>query len=210
MFMNSSLFLEGIVAGFLIATPVGPIAVLCIQRTLNQGRIHGIVSGLGAATADAIYSFIAVFGLTFILNFLSREQIWLRLGGGIFLCYMGLKVFRAKPVQQAVSGNNISYVGNYVSAFFLTLANPATLLAFAAVFAGLGLVSAAGHYVSAGLLIAGVFIGSELWWFTLSGATGIFLKKLGYSRLASLNKISGIIIASFGLFILLSLGIWRA
>ena len=94
--MNTSLFFEGIVVGFLMATPVGPIAVLCIQRTLNQGKIHGIVSGLGAATADAIYSFIAAFGLTVISNFLFKEQIWLRLGGGIFLCYMGLKVFRAK------------------------------------------------------------------------------------------------------------------
>jgi threonine/homoserine/homoserine lactone efflux protein len=208
--MNGSLFLEGIVIGFLIATPIGPIAVLCIQRTLNQGKIHGIVSGLGAATADAIYSFIAAFGLTVISNFLAKEQMWFRLGGGIFLCYMGLKVFRAKLVQRAVSGNNISYIGNYVSAFFLTLANPAAFLAFAAILAGLGLVSATRHYVSTGLLIAGVFIGSGLWWFILSGVTGIFLKKLGYSRLALLNKISGIIIASFGLFILLSLGMWKA
>jgi hypothetical protein len=113
-------------------------------------------------------------------------------------------------VQRTISGNNISYIGNYVSAFFLTLANPATFLAFAAIFAGLGLVGAAGHYVSAGLLIAGVFIGSGLWWFTLSGVTGVFLEKLGYSKLASLNKISGIIITGFGLFILLSLEIWKA
>jgi threonine/homoserine/homoserine lactone efflux protein len=208
--MNSSLFVEGIVVGFLMSTPVGPIAVLCIQRTLNQGKIHGIVSGLGAATADAIYSFIAVFGLTVISNFLSREQIWLRLGGGIFLCYMGLRVFRTKPVQRVASGNDISYMSNYVSAFFLTLANPATFLAFAAIFAGLGLASTTRHYVSAGLLIAGVFIGSGLWWCILSGATGIFLKKLGYGKLALPNKISGIIITAFGLFILLSLGIWKA
>jgi threonine/homoserine/homoserine lactone efflux protein len=208
--MNISPFFEGVVVGFLISMPVGPIAVLCIQRTLNQGKMHGIVSGLGAATADAIYSFIAAFGLTFILNFLIKEQIWLRLGGGIFLCYMGLRVFWSKPVQRTISGNNISYIGNYVSAFFLTLANPATFLAFAAIFAGLGLVGAAGHYVSAGLLIAGVFIGSGLWWFTLSGVTGVFLEKLGYSKLASLNKISGIIITGFGLFILLSLEIWKA
>jgi threonine/homoserine/homoserine lactone efflux protein len=208
--MNSGLFFEGIIVGFLIATPIGPIAVLCIQRTLNQGRIHGIVSGLGAATADAIYSFIAAFGLTVISNFLVKEQMWLRLGGGLFLCYMGLKVFRTKLVQQAVSGNNINYIGNYVSAFFLTLTNPATFLAFAAIFAGLGLVSTTGQYVSAGLLIAGVFVGSGLWWFTLSGITGIFLKKLGYDKLALLNKISGIIITGFGLCILLSLGIWKA
>ena len=208
--MNTSSFFEGIVVGFLIAMPVGPIAVLCIQRTLNQGKIHGMVSGLGAATADAVCSFIAAFGLTFISNFLIKEQMWLRLGGGIFLCYMGLKVFRSKPVQRVASGNDISYISNYVSAFFLTLANPATFLAFAAIFAGLGLASTTRHYVSAGLLIAGVFIGSGFWWCTLSGVTGIFLKKLGYNRLASLNKISGIIIAGFGLFILLSLEMWKA
>jgi threonine/homoserine/homoserine lactone efflux protein len=208
--MDIVLFLKGIAVGFLMSTPVGPIAVLCIQRTLNQGKTHGMMSGLGAATADVVYSLIAVFGLTFITNFIIKEQEWLRLGGGIFLCYMGLRVFRSKLAQRSVSGDNISYISNYVSAFFLTLANPATFLAFAAIFAGLGLVRGAGHYLSAGLLVAGVFIGSGFWWFILSGATVIFLKKLGYDRLALLNKISGIIITGFGLFILLSLEIWRS
>ena len=94
--MDIGLFFKGLVVGFLISTPVGPIGVLCIQRTLNKGRLHGIVSGLGAATADAIYGFVAAFGLTFVSNFLVKEQLWLRLVGGIFLCYMGVRVFLFK------------------------------------------------------------------------------------------------------------------
>jgi threonine/homoserine/homoserine lactone efflux protein len=205
--MNGSLFFEGVVVGLLMALPLGPIAVLCIQRSLNQGKIHGMVSGFGAASADAIYGFIAVSGLTFISDFLVKEQVCLRLVSGLFLCYMGVKVFRTKPVQRVTPGNNTSYFNNYISALLLTLANAGTFFVFAAVFAGLGLVRESGHYSSSGVLIAGVFVGSGTWWFTLSSITGIFKEKLGYSRLGLLNKISGIIITGFGLFVLVSMWI---
>lgn len=203
--MNIGLFFKGLVVGFLISTPVGPIGVLCIQRTLNKGKLHGIVSGLGAATADAIYGFIAAFGLTFISNFLVKEQMWLRLVGGIFLCYMGVRVFLSKSEQRTAPGENTSYVGDYMSVFFLTLTNPITFLAFAATFAGLGLVNLIEHHIAALLLIAGVFVGAGLWWLILSGITSTFLRKLLYSRPAWLNKISGIVIIIFGLFVLLTL-----
>jgi threonine/homoserine/homoserine lactone efflux protein len=203
--MNIGLFFKGLVVGFLISTPVGPIGVLCIQRTLNKGKLHGIVSGLGAATADAIYGFVAVFGLTFISNFLVKEQMWLRLVGGIFLCYMGVRVFLLKSEQRTTPGNSSSYVRDYVSVFFLTLTNPITFLAFAATFAGLGLVNLIEHHIAALLLVAGVFVGAGLWWLILSGLTATFLGKLLYGRPAWLNKISGIVIVVFGLFVLLTL-----
>jgi threonine/homoserine/homoserine lactone efflux protein len=203
--MNSGLFLKGFLVGFLIAMPVGPIGVLCIQRTLHKGKLHGIVSGLGAATADAIYGFIAAFGLTFISSFLVKEQMWLRLIGGIFLCYMGARVFIAKSQQRTTSGDSTSYVRDYVSAFILTFTNPTTFLAFAAMFAGLGLVNIIEHHIAALLLVAGVFVGSGLWWLTLSGITATFLGKLLYSRPTWLNKTAGIVIIIFGLFILLTL-----
>ncbi|HUW19478.1 MAG TPA: LysE family transporter [Sedimentisphaerales bacterium] len=203
--MDSSIFFKGIVVGFLVATPLGPIAVLCIQRTLNEGKIHGMVSGLGAATADALYGLIAAFGLTFVSNFLVKEQLWLRVGGGILLCYMGGRIFLSRPVQRAASGNGASYTNNYISTFLLTLANPGTFIAFAAMFAGFGLVQANGHYASAGLLVAGVFVGSEIWWLILSSVAATFLQRLGYGKLSWLNKIAGIVIAGFGLFVLLSL-----
>ena len=203
--MNIGLFFKGLLVGFLISTPVGPIGVLCIQRTLNKGKLHGIVSGLGAATADAVYGFIAAFGLTFVSNFLVKEQMWLRLAGGIFLCYMGVKVFLFKSKQRTVPGDSTSYFRDYVSMFFLTLANPITFFAFAATFAGLGLVSLIEHHIAALLLVAGIFVGAGLWWLILSGITATFLGKLLYSRPAWLNKISGIIIVVFGLFVLLTL-----
>ncbi len=203
--MDISLFFKGLFVGFLISTPVGPIAVLCIQRTLNRGRLHGIVSGLGAATADVVYSFIAAFGLTFISNFLIKEQLWLRLVGSIFICYMGVRIFLSKSEQQTVPGDNASYVGDYVSAFFLTLTNPVTFLVFAAIFAGLGLVRTVEHQITALLLVAGVFVGSGLWWLILSFITATFLGKLIYRKPAWLNKVSGIVIIIFGLLVLLTL-----
>ena len=203
--MNIGIFFKGLVVGFLISTPVGPIGVLCIQRTLNKGKLHGIVSGLGAATADAIYGFIAAFGLTFISNFMVKEQLWLRLVGGIFLCYIGVRAFLFKSEQRTAPGDSTSYVRDYVSMFFLTLANPITFFAFAATFAGLGLVNLIEHHIAALLLVAGVFVGAGLWWLILSGITATFLGKLLYSRPAWLNKISGIVIVVFGLFVLLTL-----
>ena len=203
--MDISLFLKGLFVGFLISTPVGPIAVLCIHRTLNRSRLHGIVSGLGAATADVVYSFVAAFGLTFISNFLVKEQMWLRLVGGIFICYMGVRVLLSKSEQRAVPGDNTSYVRDYVSAFFLTLTNPITFLAFAAIFAGLGLVRTVEHHITALLLVAGVFVGSGLWWLILSFITATFLGKLLYSKPAWLNKVSGVVIIVFGLLVLLTL-----
>jgi threonine/homoserine/homoserine lactone efflux protein len=203
--MNIGLFFKGFLVGFLIATPVGPIGVLCIQRTLHKGKLHGMVSGLGAATADAIYGFIAAFGLTFISNFLVKEQMWLRLVGGIFLCYMGAMVFLSKSERHTASTDSTSYVSDYVSAFILTFTNPTTFLAFAATFAGLGLVNIIEHHIAALLLVAGVFVGSGLWWLMLSGIAATFLGKLLFSRLAWLNKAAGIVIIIFGLFILLTL-----
>jgi threonine/homoserine/homoserine lactone efflux protein len=203
--MNIGLFFKGLVIGFLISIPVGPIGVLCIQRTLNKGKLHGIVSGLGAATADAVYGFVAAFGLTFVSNFLVKEQIWLRLAGGIFLFYIGVKVFLFKLERQTATGDNTSYVRDYVSMLFLTLANPITFFAFAAIFASLGLVNLIEHHIIALLLVAGVFVGAGLWWLLLSGIAATFLGKLLYNRSTWLNKISGIVIIVFGLFVLLSL-----
>jgi len=203
--MTTIIFLKGIVIGFLISTPVGPIAVLCIQRTLNEGRIHGIVSGLGAATADAVYGFLAASGLSFISNFLIKEQLWFRLVGGLFLCYMGVRLFRSRLVQRAVSGDGASYFSNYISALLLTFSNPGTFLAFAAVFASLGVTQTRLHHASAGLLVSGVFIGSNFWWLTLNCITAAFLKKLDYLKLTWLNKISGMTITGFGICVLVSL-----
>jgi len=203
--MDIRFLLRGLVIGFSIAAPVGPIGVLCIRRTLAKGCVSGLVSGLGAATADAIYGCIAGFGLTFIASILISQQGWFRLIGGAFLCYLGLKTFLTRPAEQAASAEGSGLVGAYASTFFLTLTNPMTILSFAAIFAGLGVVSASGNYASAGMLVLGVFIGSALWWLILSGGVSVFRARFNPHGLRWVNRISGVIITGFGLLALLGL-----
>ena len=202
--MEWGLFLKGFVIGFSIAAPVGPIGLLCIQRTLSGGNVQGVVTGLGAATADALYGFIAAFGLTFISNFLVDQSIWFRIIGGLFLCYLGIQAFLRKPQEQTVSVAKTSILSAYGTTFFLTLSNPMTILFFAGIFAGLGIVSESKHYASAGLMVLGVFAGSGAWWLFLSGATGFFRNKISEGKLALVNKISGVVILAFGVIALIS------
>ncbi len=203
--MNVTLLLRGIVIGFSIAAPVGPIGVLCIRRALAEGRAAGLVSGLGAATADALYGCIAGFGLTFISSLLIGQQMWIRLLGGLFLCYLGVKTLLAKPSEQPTSVESSGLAGAYSSTFFLTLTNPMTILSFTAVFAGLGVGNVSGGYGSAATLVMGVFIGSSLWWLFLSGMAGAFRARFNARALRWVNGISGIIITVFGLAALSSL-----
>jgi len=201
--MFISFLLRGLLIGFSIAAPVGPIGVLCIRRTLAEGRIPGLVSGLGAATADATYGGIAGFGLTFISSLLISQQVWLRLIGGTFLCYLGLRTFLIRPAEQAASAKGNGLIGMYASTLFLTLTNPLTILSFAAIFAGLGVASTGGNYLAAGILVLGVFLGSALWWFILSGGVSIFRTKFTTRGLRWVNRISGIIIMGFRVIALL-------
>lgn len=201
--MEISFLLRGLIVGFSIAAPVGPIGVLCIRRTLAKGRASGFASGLGAATADAIYGSVAGFGLTFLSSILVSQQSAFRLVGGVFLCYLGLKTFLTTPAGQPAQAGGNGLVGAYASTFFLTLTNPMTLLSFAAIFAGLGVAAAGGSYLASGALVLGVFVGSALWWLLLSGGVGMFRARLTVRGLRWVNRISGAIIAGFGVLALL-------
>jgi threonine/homoserine/homoserine lactone efflux protein len=200
-----SFFFKGLLIGFSIAAPVGPIGVLCIRRTLAEGRPAGLVSGLGAATADALYGSIAGFGLTMISAFLIDQQTWIRMIGGAFLCYLGLKTVFAKATDQAAQAQGGGMVSAYISTFFLTLTNPMTILSFAAIFAGLGLGAAPGDFSSAGVLILGVFCGSAAWWFLLSGGVSLLRRQFSQSAIRWVNRISGLVILSFGILAFWSL-----
>ena len=189
-------FLEGLLIGFSIAAPVGPIGVLCIQRTLVNGRWSGFLTGLGAATADGVYGAIAALGLTVISNALVNQQFWLRLIGGMFLLYLGMRTFVSRPADTAAADRHTSLVSDYVSTVFLTLTNPMTILSFVAVFAGLGLANAPERG-GAVLMVSGVVMGSAAWWLMLSGLVGVFRERLG-RRLRLINRISGLIILTFG------------
>ncbi|MFB3885191.1 MAG: LysE family translocator [Thermodesulfobacteriota bacterium] len=203
--MKSGFLLRGLIIGFSIAAPVGPIGVICIRRTLAQGRTFGLISGLGAATADGIYGSIAGFGLTFVSSILIGQQSWLRLVGGLFLCFLGLRTFFASPPRKEAGTESTGLLGAYASTFFLTLTNPMTILSFAGIFAGFGVGSTSGNYVSAAILVLGVFIGSALWWLILSTAVGMISKKVQPRKLRWVNRISGMIILVLGFLALLSL-----
>jgi threonine/homoserine/homoserine lactone efflux protein len=189
---------KGMIIGFSIAAPVGPIGILCIKRTLSSGRTIGLLSGMGAATADAMYGCAAAFGLTFISNFLLQQQLWLRLVGGAFLCYLGIKTILSQPSTVASPGNQKGFLSAYGSTFILTLTNPLTILFFASVFAGLGLVHPGGGYSTAAITVLGVFLGSALWWVTLSGVISLLRNRINLSGLRWVNRISGVIILGFG------------
>ena len=198
---------RGLVIGFSIAAPVGPIGVLCIRRTLADGRYAGFLSGLGAASADALYGCVAAFGLTSVSGFLVDQQLLLRLVGGAFLLYLGFMIFRERPAewQAAISGTSYGGLARaYSSTFLLTITNPLTILSFAAIFAGLGLIESAG-YVLATVLVLGAFSGSTLWWLLLSGGVSLFRLRLGFGTLRWVNRASGMIIFGFGVAALLSL-----
>lgn len=199
-------FLKGLILGFVIAAPTGPIGIMCARRTLTVGRRAGFASGMGAATADVIYGFIAAFGVTFISDMLIEHQSGLRLAGGFLLCFLGIKTFVQRPEREPLSKPSLSrFAGMYTSTFFLTLTNPATIFSLAAVFAGFGLAGARGSILSAGVLVLGVFLGSAVWWLFLAGVVTLLKRRIGDPRLEWVNKIAGIIIALTGVGALLSL-----
>jgi threonine/homoserine/homoserine lactone efflux protein len=204
--MAGPFFFKGLFIGFLIAAPVGPIGVLCARRTLMHGRRAGFFSGMGAATADAIYGFIAAFGLTIISDLLVGWQFWLRLVGGVVLLYLGIKAFAARPVRREdLPRTARHYAGLYSSTFFLTLTNPMTVFSFAAVFAGFGLAGAKGSLLSASILVLSVFTGSALWWIFLVGLFSIFRKRFRSHDLTWVNRIAGLVIGGTGVLVLASL-----
>ena len=190
-------FLKGLIVGLSIAAPVGPIGVLCIRRSLANGRTVGFVTGLGAATADAVYGAVAAFGLTTVSSFLVGQKLSLALLGGAFLCYVGIRTFLAPPASEAASSKTTTLLSSYISTVFLTLSNPATILSFIAIFAGFGLGTSV-EYKSATLLVAGVFIGSASWWLILSNGVSYFRDRLNRDAMRWVNRFSGMILFAFG------------
>lgn len=203
--MDTSFLVQGLVLGFSIAAPVGPIGVLCIRRTLAFGPLTGLLSGLGAATADAFYGAVAGFGLTFISMLLVSQQYWLAWVGGIYLMYLGVRILRAAPAQSNQPPAAANLAGAFLSTFALTLTNPVTILSFAAIFAGMGLAVNTSDFGDAGALVLGVFAGSALWWLTLTTTVSLFKTRLSPDILQWVNRISGAIICGFGVIVLLGL-----
>ena len=220
-------FLRSLFIGLAIAAPVGPIGVLCIRRTLANGRLSGLVSGMGAATADAIYGSLAAFGLTFLSAWLVGQRFWLGLLGGIFLVYLGFRTLLQRPSPPApahglASDADVAAISpspkvgrggrgvralssDYTSTLALTLTNPMTILSFAAIYAGMG-IQMGSSFWNAALMVTGVFAGSALWWLFLSTAADLLrVRFLTPNGLLWVNRVSGAIILAFGVAALVSL-----
>ena len=202
--MDLTFFLKGIAIGFIMAIPIGPIGIMCIRKTLTEGRLSGLIIGLGAATADLFYGCVAAFGLTVISDTLTDQRIWIRIAGGALLFFLGVKTFRAHPKDPKFKTTGSGRLRSYLTVVFLTLTNPLTIFAFIAVFAAFGLGDGLSFF-SAAILVAGVFIGSCLWFLLLSSGTILFRKKLDLVGLKWVNKIAGILIIISGLIVIGSL-----
>jgi threonine/homoserine/homoserine lactone efflux protein len=197
----ASLFLKGALIGLSIAAPVGPIGVLCIRRSLAHGRAVGLATGLGAATADGFYGAVAAFGLTALSSFLLDQQLWLALLGGLFLCWLGVRTFMARPAPITTSTAAVGLASAYASTFVLTLTNPMTILSFVAIFAGIGLGDTR-RASGAAIVVLGVFLGSAAWWLLLSFGTSSVRLRLDDQWMRVINRASGAVITAFGIYAL--------
>lgn len=197
--LRANFLLRGLLIGFSIAAPVGPIGILCIRRSLADGRQAGLVTGLGAATADAAYGAVAAFGLTAISRLLVAQRSWLGVLGGLFLCWLGVRTLLSTPREDASDVRGGGLWSAYASTVVLTLTNPMTILSFVAVFAGLGL-GASPDVAAAGSMVAGVFLGSALWWIILSSAAAWMRRRISTGGMRGLNMLSGAIILGFGVY----------
>ncbi len=196
--MLDNLFIKGLIVGFCIAMPVGPIAMLCIRHSLIRGMIYGLAAGLGAALADTLYGVLAAFGISMISHLLSNHQIWFQLIGAVVLCYLGVTTLLSKPKEENEKDVPLSLIRIVITTLFLTLTNPLTFLGFAGIYAGFGICLEEKGMFSACILTSGVFIGSAVWWLLLSCGTAKLGKKMNYKPTQLLNTISGSLILACG------------
>ena len=203
--MTLMFLLKGIAIGLSISAPVGPMGVLCIRRTLATGRTYGLVTGLGIATADLFYSGIAAFGLAFVSSALLDHRVALRLAGGVVLCLLGARIFfeKAQAAAPPAAGLPVTrLLSAYASALLLALSNPVGIVFFTAIFAGSGLAETGGDFLGAAMLVAGVCSGSLLWWTILSTSVSVLGARLSPGILAHVNRVSGLLIVFFGVYVL--------
>lgn len=204
MITEITLFFKGLIIGFAMALPIGPIGIICVRRTLTEGRLHGFIIGLGAATADTLYACIAAFGLTMISDLILKQQFYIQLVGGTLLLYIGEKTYFSIPKDPATTTVKESIAASYFYTVFLTLTNPLTFFSFIAIFAAFGFGDGMS-LLSATTLVLGVFVGSSLWFTILSLGVTFFRKKLDLNGLKWVNRIAGILILITGVVALVTL-----
>lgn len=197
--MELTFFIKGLVAGFVICVPFGPIGLLCVMRTLTDGKGAGVAAVLGASVVDAFYCAIAGFGVSYLSNFLTNERTILRLAGALILIAMGIKMFFTHPAEKTPEAKGHGWVASFGSSFFLMLTNPLAVLVFTATFSALGIGGWQDAHISTGMLVAGVFVGSALWAPIFVAGASLFNLQLTVSQLQLANRIAGALLFCFGL-----------
>jgi threonine/homoserine/homoserine lactone efflux protein len=196
--MDVSLFVQGIIIGLTLAVPVGPLALICIQRTVKEGRLHGIFSGIGVATADSFYAAVTFLGLTVISGLIIAQQYLFRFLAGVVLIIIGIRVFLSIPSSISAKTEHETYLKDYLSMVALAIANPLTLVFFLVILPGYGVVIYGIDSLSAAEFVAGVFFGSTVWWVVLCGSIGSVRSRLSGENLRLINRVSGLLISCFG------------
>lgn len=202
---EAALFAKSLVLGLAIAAPLGPIGALCIARTLERGFAAGVAGGLGTALADGAYAMLAAMGFAAFSGALAVIDMPLRLGGGAFMLWLGWTSLRPAPLRAAAEVSRRDLWGTVAATFLLTIANPMTILSFAALFAGLGLASTSGPGAAVPV-VGGVFAGSMLWWVMLSGGVALARHRLPAVFAAWVSRLSGAVLIGFGLWALATAG----
>ena len=196
--MDVSLFIQGIIIGLTLAVPVGPISLLCIQRSVADGRLHGIISGIGVASADSFYAAISFLGLTIITGLILSQQYLFRFLAGIVLIMIGTRVFLSVPPGTSTPPGHETFLKDYLSMAAIAIANPLTLLFFMVIVPGFGIIIHGNSILSVLEFVAGVFFGSTVWWILLCGSVGTVCTRISEERLGLINRVSGIFISCFG------------
>lgn len=196
--MDGSLFIQGIIIGLTLSVPVGPISLLCIQRSIAEGRVHGILSGIGVASADAFYAAVSFLGLTIISGLIIAEQHLFRSLAGFVLIFIGIRVFLSVPTAATSRIGHESYLKDYLSTAAIAIANPLTLFFFILIVPGFGIVIQGNSVFSALEFVGGLFSGSVAWWIILCGSVGTVRTRISEENLRLINRVSGILISCFG------------
>ena len=201
-----STIIEGITIGLCTSIPVGPIAILIIQRTLQKGRMHGFTSGLGAATSDTFYALLAIVGLSVVLSFIEENKLIIQIAGSVIMMIFGVYIFFQNPAKNIEKSktDKSSYWQEYLTAFLLTLSNPLMIFLYIGLFAQYNFISSESHFIEIAIGICSVFLGAGLWWFCLTLLASIFRKRFNIRGLWILNKATGILISVISLVALIS------
>ena len=204
--MDILFIIQGLAIGIAVSVPLGPIGVLVIQRTINKGFISGLVTGTGASAADIVYAIIAGFSITLIKDFLINNQMPIRIIGGLFLVFVGVKITFANPAKQIRKFRNKGnrYFSDFLTSFLVTISNPITILAFGAIFASFQIITNDTGKFDIAVLIMLIFIGALIWWIILIAIISIFRKKIRLRNLLWINRITGFLIVLFAIFVIIS------